>query len=263
MRLEAVRAASFLTVPEAVEIVAITASKPTDRYLDFQRGETMRQLTPLVAKAIATGHKLKMKTPEGMRYVLRTVSTPDLMKMERNQGVYLELLFRRGVRDEYRKEALGSLAKLEKKPEVQVLLDAIASHDAQESAQDDSVAFDLVRLLTASRPTGELAKVRDELVKLATTAHQPVTRQLGFVVLIAADGGVDRAWTLATKSLRSLLDLVNAVPTIGDPGQRTALYPKVQALLSGLPNGLDGGKHGKTVPGRFTSASSFPAGGGR
>jgi putative heme-binding domain-containing protein len=251
VRLEAVRAASFLSVPEAVEVVAVAASKPTDRYLDYLRGETMRTLGPLVTKAIAAGHKLKMKTPAGMRYVLRTVSTPELMKMERNQGVYLELLFRPGVRDEYRKEALSGLAKLEKRPDVQVLLDAIARHDAEEAAGDDSVAFDLVRLLTAARPAGELAKVRDNLVKLATTARQPVTRQLGFVVLIAADRGMDAAWTLATKSLRSLQDLVQAVPMVGDPEQRTALYPKVQALLNGLPKGLDGDKEGNAVGGRY------------
>jgi putative heme-binding domain-containing protein len=252
VRLEAVRAASFLTVPEAVEVVAVAAGKPGDRYLDYLRGETMRTLGPLVTKVIAAGRKLEMKTPEGMRYVLRTVSTPALMKMERNQGVYMELLFRRGVRDEFRKEALVGLTKLEKKPEVQVLLDAIASHDAEESTGDDSVAFDLVRLLTASRPGEELSKVRDNLVKLATTARQPVTRQLGFVVLIAADGGIDNAWKLATRSVRSLLDLVNAVPMIGDLEQRTALYPRVQALLRGLPKGLDGGPPGgKTLLGRF------------
>src|SRR5262249_43905093 len=51
---------------------------------------------------------------------------------------------------------------------------------------------------------------------------------------------------------RSLLDLVNAVPMIGDLEQRTALYPRVQALLRGLPKGLDGGQPGgETLLGRF------------
>ncbi len=250
VRLEAVRAASFFRVPEAVEVVAVAASKPTDRYLDFLRGETMRALQPVVTKALAAGHKLKMKTPEGMRYVLRSVSTPELLKMDRNEGVFLELLFRKGVRDEFRKEALGGLASLEKKGELRVLLDAIVSHDDAESDQDESVAFDLVRLLT-TRPAGELSKVRDDLQKLATTAKQPVTRQLGFVALIAADGGIDKAWARASKSLRSLQDLVNAMPMIGDPAQRTALYPNVLALLNGLPTGLAVGGSTKAVNGRY------------
>ena len=61
------------------------------------------------------------------------MSTDDLMKMERNQGVFVELLFRKGVRDEFRREALTALAKLEKKSELRVLLDAIRSHDAEEA----------------------------------------------------------------------------------------------------------------------------------
>ena len=54
-------------------------------------------------------------TPAGARYFLKNVSTDDLLKMKRTPGVYLELLFRKGVRDEYRREALAGLAKLENK----------------------------------------------------------------------------------------------------------------------------------------------------
>src|SRR5581483_10954281 len=150
VRLEAVSAASFFTRPEAMEVVLVAMEKPADRYLDVVRGETMRALQPHVKKAIAEGKRIPFTTPAGARYFLRTVSTDDLMKMQRTPAVYLELLFRNGVRDEYRKEALGGLAKLEKKGELRVLLDAISDHDAQEKgAADQAVAFDLVRLLTA------------------------------------------------------------------------------------------------------------------
>ena len=236
VRLEAIRAASFFTAPEAIEVIPISMTKPTDRYLDFIRDETARALQPLVSKAVAAGQKLKMTTPAGMRFVLRSVGTGELMKMERNQGVFVELLFRKGVRDEFRSEALAGLAKLEKKSELRVLLDAVAAHDEEES-QDESVAFDLIRLLT-SRPAGDLAAVRSDLEKLAVSAKQSVTRQLGFVALIAADDGVDRAWTLGKKSLRGLQDVVNAMPMIRNPGQRTSLYPRVAELLNGLPKEL-------------------------
>ena len=46
VRLEAVRAASFFTVPEAVEVALISAEQPTDEYLDYTRGETMKALEP-------------------------------------------------------------------------------------------------------------------------------------------------------------------------------------------------------------------------
>ncbi len=84
--------------------------------------------------------------------------------------------------------------------------------------------FDLVRTLTARGPS-ELAAVRGELQKLATSAKQPVTRQLGFVALIAADGNVDGAWTLGVKSLGSLQDLVRAMPLLSI---RTSGQPSIR-----------------------------------
>ena len=82
--------------------------------------------------------------------------------------------------------------------------------------QDDSLTFDLARLLT-SRDAKELADVRSELEKMATTAKTPVTRELGFVALVAADTDVERAWKLGTKSVTALQDLVNAMPLLREP----------------------------------------------
>jgi putative heme-binding domain-containing protein len=236
VRLEAVRAASFFSVPEAVEVPLISNERPTDQYLDFVRGETMRALDPYVKKALAEGKTINFTTSAGARFFLKNVSTDDLLKMKRDHGVFLELLFRPGVRDEFRREALTGLAKLENKPELRVLIDAIRSHDEQ-SVQDESVAFDLVRLLTG-RGAEELAGTRADLEKLATAGTQPVTRELGYVALIAADGNVDRAWALGLKSTAALTDLLKAMPLIRDPGQRASLYPKVEPLLKGLPKEL-------------------------
>jgi putative heme-binding domain-containing protein len=250
VRLEAVRAASYLTVPEAIEVALVSAEHPSDEYLDYVRTETMKALEPYVKKAIAAGHRFQFTSPAGARYFLKNVGTDDLLKMKRDEPVYLELLFRKGVRDEYRQEALAGLARLEKKSELHVLLDAIRGQDEQRSTEDESVVYDLVRLLTG-RGTAELSGARDELEKMATSAQLPVTRELGYVALIAADGGVDKAWQLATKSLASLQDLVNAMPLVRDGGQRAALYPKVEPLLNGLPKELAAGSQGKTVLGRY------------
>jgi putative heme-binding domain-containing protein len=250
VRLEAVRAASFLTEPEAVEVALVSADQPTDAYLDFCRSETMRALEPQVQKAIAEGREIKFTTTAGARFFLKSVSTDNLLKMKRSRGVFIELLFRKGVRDEFRREALAGLAKDEGKGELPVLLEALRNQDEGTGGQDESVAFDLVRLLTG-RPAAELSHARDDLVKLATSARQPVTRQLGFVALIAADDGIDKAWSLATRSVGGLSDLVSAMPLIRDPGQRAALYPKVEPLLDGLPKELGIKDHGKTVMGRY------------
>ncbi len=260
VRLQAVRAASFFTVPEAVEVPIISAEQPADLYVDFVRGETMKALDPIVSKAIKAGKEINFTTTAGARFFLKNVSTDDLLRMKRSPAVFMELLFRKGVRDEYRKEALTGLAKEQNKSELRVLLDAIRTQDEQagtlngrsESAgPDESVVFDLIRLLT-NRSAAELAEARGELEKMATDAKLPVTRQLGFVALIAADGEIEKSWALATKSVGRLRDLINAMPLIRDPGQKAALYPKVEPLLGGLPKELNAAAgNGKSVLGRY------------
>lgn len=257
VRLQAVRAASFFTVPEAIEVPLIAAEQPPSEYLDFVRGETMKALGPIVSKAIKAGKQIHFTTTAGARFFLKNVRTDDLLRMKRTPAVFLELLFRKGVRDEYRQEALAGLAKGQNKSELRVLLDAIRNQDEQADSKhpsattDESVVFDLVRLLS-SRPTAELAEARGELEKMATEAKLPVTRQLGFVALIAADGNVEKAWALAVQSVSRLRDLVQAMPLVRDPGQKAALYPRIEPLLAGLPKELAStAKNGKSVSGRY------------
>ena len=235
VRLEAVRAASFFTVPKPLKC---RSSPRANRWTNTSHSSAARrygQLNPYVKEAIASGKPIHFTTAAGSRYFVRNVSTDDLLKMKRSAGVYVEMLFRPGIRDEFRKEALAGLATSEKKSELKVLVDAIREHDAEVNTQD-SVAFDLVRLLTDR--ASQLGEVRNELQALATKAKTPITRQLGYAALIAADGNPDRAWTIATGSVSSLKDLVNAMPLIRDIGQRLALYPKIVPLLDGLPANL-------------------------
>ena len=260
VRLEAVRAASFFTEPEAVEVPLISAEHPSDEFIAFTRDETMRALEPHWKRALAEGKKIAFSSDAGARFFLKNVKTDELLKMDMTRAVALEVLYRAGIRDEQRQSAVAFLATAEKKPELNILLDALVAIDKQPEGYDESVAFDLVRLLTtavgqASRlPTeaGSLRHVRDKLQSLATSARQPIIRQAGYLGLIAADGSTDKAWDLAAKSVPTLRDLVSAVPLISDPSLRAALYPKVEPLLHGLPPELASGKPAaKGTYGRF------------
>ena len=171
VRLEAIRAASFFRVPEAIEVVLVAQEYPSDQYLDFVRGETLKSLDPFVKKAIASGYTIHFTTPAGARYFLKNVSTDDLLKLKRSRAVYAELLSRANIRDEFRHEAVAELAKLDGKSEVRVLLDAIHDQDNQQARPDGSVIFDLVRTLTERNPA-DLTAARDELESLATNAKQ-------------------------------------------------------------------------------------------
>ena len=125
VRLEAIRAASFFPVPEAVEVPLISADQPTDEYLDYTRGETMKALEPFWRKALAAGNPIPLTSDAGARFFLGRLSTDELLKMKRTRGVVLELLLRKGVRDEVRREALADLARVDGKPERKALLDVI------------------------------------------------------------------------------------------------------------------------------------------
>ena len=251
VRLEAIRAASFFTVPEAVEIPLISADQPTDEYLDYTRGETMATLEPYWRKALADGKPIAFTSDAGTRFFLGRLSIDELIKMNRTRAIDRELLLRAGVREEVRREALADLAKRDGKPELKVVLETIDALDDRPGEENEAVAFDLGRLLTGRDP-GELTAARHELERLTTAGHKPITRQLGYLALIAADAGAQEAWKLASKSASSLRDLVAAMPAIRDPGQRSALYPDVLPLLDGLPKALGGGTKGsKGTEGRF------------
>jgi putative heme-binding domain-containing protein len=241
VRLEAVRMASFFRVPEAVEIPLIAGELPMDVALTYVHGETMKTLDPYWRKAIADKQPISFTSDAGLRFLVRNTSTDELLKMERTKGVCLELLFRPGVRDEVRRDALTALAKLDNANPLEVLAKTILTQDSAESSQTESVIFDLIRLLTSSSPD-DLRKVSPLLETMATQAKLPITRQLGFVAKIAADGSVDPAWALASQSPKSLRDLLGAMPIIVDPSVKAALYPKVEPLLVAAPDATGKGQ---------------------
>jgi putative heme-binding domain-containing protein len=234
VRLEAVRAASFFTEPEAVEVVLIAAEKTSDRFLDFVAGETMRALEPILKAALTSDKPIRFTTPAGARFLLGRMSVDQLLKAERTREVDLELIFRKGVRDENRKAALADLVKRDGKSPGRALIDAIAARDARSVDQGERDALDSLRLLSPV----DLLAVRADLERLATTARAPATRQFAWLGLVAADSGVQRAWEIASKSPAGLQDLLNAMPLLGDPTSRAALYSKAESLLNRLPPGM-------------------------
>jgi putative heme-binding domain-containing protein len=250
VRLEAVRAASFFTNPDAIEVVLIAAEHPTDYYLDYTMKETRKQIDGNWKAALARGQTIPVSSEAGIRFFLRNISNEALLKAKKTKDVYNEILLRHGLQDNVRREAVTELARLEKKGEMRVLLDAVARIDSQKEARDENVIFDLVRMLTTRGPK-ELNEARAELEKLATTAKQPVIRQIGYVSLMNVDGSSDKAWTLATRSVSALQDFLGAMPMISDASVRASLYAKIEPLLDKLPENLTAKGSGKGHVGRY------------
>ena len=250
VRLMAIWGASYFPQAEATEVVLIAQDKPTDAYIDHLTKEVMRTLQPYMDKAKQENRRVAFTTESGARYYLKNLSNEQLLAEKKDRMVFVEMLNRAGLQDAARGEAITGLAKLDNKPELRVVMDAIESLDGKSANSiDTTVVFDLVRQLTG-RSAAELTSARAELEKLATSAKQPVFRQIGFVSLINVDGGVDQAWKLATSDAKRLQDFVNAMPLIGDASVRATLYDKIEPLLNGLPESL-GGNKAKGTQGRF------------
>jgi len=254
VRLEVVRAASFFTEPDALDVALSTAELPSDYYLDYARGETLRALEPHVRKALREGRSIEFRSEPAARYFLDRAAPEDLLQMKRTPPVLREILFRPGLREEDRRLALDGLAAGSGEPAAKVLLTALAARDAEGAAAvDDAVAMELARIV-GDRAPAELAAARPEAERLATAGKAPIARRIGLAAIVAADGGADAAWALASRSAGSLRDLLAATPLIRDPIVRSSLYPKVEPLLSGLPDGLAAGPARGTV-GRYVRVS--------
>ncbi|MBY0586956.1 HEAT repeat domain-containing protein [bacterium] len=251
VRLEAIRAASFFDDARAVSVVLAAASQPTDRFIDYTRTETLRALEPLVRKALVEGVTVDASTEDALRVMLRSVNTSDLLAAQRNRLVYEELLLRRGVSEEVRRRSLFALAEETKRTPVATCLAAMDRVDAPGPDRDEGVAYEIARLLL-SFPGETIAAQRDRLEEIAQKGLLPLNREVAQAALIAADGKIDRAWAKASTSLKSLRDIVNAMPLIKDLSLRNDLFEKSAPLLTSLPESLSGEKDDSgTIRGRY------------
>jgi len=253
VRLEAVRTASYLRVPEAVEALAIAQELPSDRHTDYVKAEAARVLVPEFKAALAAKLPLAFTTPQGQAYLYQSLSNEELAQEPRSAAVYNAMLLRSGLDERLRQEAVEGLAKARGTSVVRVAVEALKALDARAGEVDAATVFDLIRVLL-SRPAAELAELRGDMETLATSAKRSQLRRIGYVALTGIDalGGGDpsqKVWDLAQSDPRRLLDLVESLPLVADPGVRSSLYEKIVPLLaSGAgPTGPQPGAAGRYV----------------
>ncbi|MFM8893144.1 MAG: PVC-type heme-binding CxxCH protein, partial [Planctomycetia bacterium] len=251
VRLEALRTATYLRRPEAIEALAIVEEFSDDEFMGYVKKEAKRVLEPEYRQAQADGVAIAFKTDAGRRFLYRSLTNEQLAQQPRSPLVYREMLLRSGLDERLRVAAVESLAKADGASVVKVVADALAQLDAQTGDVDSNTVFDLIRVLLG-RPKAELVELRDDMERLATRAKRPVMRKIGYVGLMTIDAvGVDparggdpseRVWTLASGDPRRLVDLVDALPMVGDPAGGARLYDRILPLLDGLPSAARGKK---------------------
>lgn len=223
VRLHAVRAASFFNEPSATEVALAAVKLPVDYYLDYVIGETLRQLRPIWRKSIGEGGTFAGGDPASLRYLLRTLTLPELLKMPRSADVAENILGRAGVTDAVRAEALESLAKQRNRPKVALLVETIDS-----PAEVDVKAVG--RLLLA-QPPADLRPHRAELMKLALSDTAD-GRSYAWAAVALADGSLASLWQEAGKSPLSQASLLGGIPLIPNATLRATAYDLVMPLLA-------------------------------
>ena len=233
VRLHAARAASFFPSLDSVEVALAATKKPIDYYLDYTIGETLRQLRPFWRKSIEEGGKVGGDLAS-LRYLLRSLSVAEILKMTPTPDVLENILSRSGVADTARASALTGLAEARKATKVSLLLDVLNS-----PAEVDTKGVG--RLLVA-QPAADLRAHRDALLKLAL-ADAAEGRSFAWAAIAIADGTLDTVWTEAAKSPLSHASLLGGLPLIPDVALRATAYDRVMAILAQPVTEIQGPDH--------------------
>ena len=247
-----------MTRADAVEVALQIAEHPTDYYLDYTLGETMKQLEPYWKKAIEDGTPFAADNPAGVAYILDSVTPTELMKLPRSEPVYLAFLSRPNINHDLRHEAVAELAKIHGVDLLTELLNALDRADKSGGTDGLQVLADLSHMLTdaasqspaattpgphdhahgAALTRADVVTHRDRIEHIANDAQQPFTRQVAYVTLMAADDSLDPTWQQAAASFNTYRDVLEAVPLITDPTLRATAYDRLQPFLGGIPADL-------------------------
>jgi glucose/arabinose dehydrogenase/azurin len=234
VRLEAVRALSFIPTSEATEVALEALQHPTDYYLQYVIDATLTTLAKVWRPALTSGRPIAGDNPEGFAFLLDRLSPSELASVPRNTAVLHALLSRSGVEPRHRQHALDGLAQLTRTEPLRELVAAINRIDGRPGSHDATT--DLIRLLIAS-PAPALAAVRGEAERLAVQGRNDVVRQGAFVALMRTEGGLVKAWQLASASPRHLIDLLDGISLLDDQRLLSALPPYIKPLLTDSPAG--------------------------
>ena len=169
--------------------------------------------------------------PGVVAYQLQRLSNDQLVQVERDTGdakylpAYEALLMRDGLASEYRHEAIGALADLNKSDVITEILAGIERIGEPPGA----LQRELSNMLLQREPS-ELAGARDRLEQTAAGSEVSAARTASYAALVMS-AGADEVWRLASSGNSGVYDLLQAIPMAPDAKRRDPFYPKVEPLL--------------------------------
>lgn len=229
VRSETVVAATHTHGALAAEIIFAAMQTEQDPQLTYVINEarSIINLDAAIRETLARGEKLSRNAEA---YALSNASVEDLLKMEKTEGVYRAILTRENVPVETLQTALTGLAKLRNVAEIEELFTLIEELNAKASV---NVLNSLSQLL-ASQPADQLAKVRDRIATLATTAKSGETRRVAIAAWISADNNGDAVFAAVEKEQLKLEDTLRAVSLVSSAEAKNSLFEHLAKLVPTL-----------------------------
>lgn len=248
VRLEAVRALSFVPTKEAANVALEVLKQPLDYYLDYVLDGTMTALEKAWKPALMTDTSLDTREPRALGYLLGRIAPAELSALRPSRVGYQAVLARPDVDRASRQAALDGLARLNGRSGppavVEELIGAIDRVDGTPGSSE--ITRDLAQMLIASDPA-PLAANASALERLARRAKNHDVAEGALVALLRAEpvrsgasnlestvNSVDRVWQFASASPRNVIALFAAAPLMPEP-TLTALYPSIERALSEGP----------------------------
>jgi putative heme-binding domain-containing protein len=229
VRADFVVAATHGGGPVAAEIIFAAMQTEQDPQLTYVINEArgIINLDAAIRETLARGEKLSTNAEA---YALSNASVEDLLKMEKTEGVYRAILTRESVPVETLQTALTGLAKLRNVAEIEELFKLIEELNAKASV---NVLNSLSQLL-ASQPADQLAKVRDRIATLATTAKSGETRRVAIAAWISADNNGDAVFAAVEEEQLKLEDALRAVSLVSSAEAKSSLFDRLAKLVPTL-----------------------------
>lgn len=223
VRIEAVRAASFLAGSEGMDIAYDTLKHETDYYLDYVFKETTRQLAKTV-KGIYLP-----KDPGALAKLIPKLSEKDLLAADDVEPILMERLERPGVNVNIRTAALTSLANQKKSDPIAQVVAILQRLDAGERS---AAAADDLGFLLAAYPAADLAKAREFLSPLAAQGQKVQVRRAAYAGLVAADAKPEAVWSSTATDAAGRSALIGSIALHADRSFRTSFGPLLNTALA-------------------------------
>ncbi len=229
VRCEAVVALSFWPSPSAAEAALLARQRPTDRFLDYALGETLRALEPHWRAALASGGGFAADNPAGLAWCLQRLDDAELAGVRPSEPLHAERLARHGLPATTYAQASAALAAARGTRPLDELLGAIDRADALEHGHVDHLLSGLFATLPSLAPAAD-GTLEAALTPRIAGARRASTRRLAAAARLRAAPSLDPAWD-AARTPQARLELLEALPLLSGEPRLQPLHSRVLALL--------------------------------